>query len=166
MTKVSYRPKNPVFWLVAIAGILLDQLAKHWVVQNFEVGESITLIPDVLNFTYVTNPGAAWSWFSENGAWLKWLSMLVSLALAAYGWIARLPNPWEQAGYGFILSGAFGNGIDRMRAGEVVDFLQVFPVTRFPIFNLADVWINIGIFCLLAIAFLAPDPSRPAKRRR
>lgn len=166
MTKVSYSPKNAVFWLVAIAGIILDQLAKYWVVKNFDLGESVSLIPGVLNFTYVTNPGAAWSWFSENGEWLKWLSMLVSLALAAYGWIARLPNRWEQAGYGFILSGAFGNGIDRMRAGEVVDFLHVFPVTRFPIFNLADVWINIGIICLLAIAFLVPDPSASAKRRR
>ncbi len=166
MKNVSYSPKNPVFWLVAIAGIALDQLTKYWVVQNFDLGESITLIPGVLNFTYVTNPGAAWSWFSENGEWLKWLSMLVSLALAAYGWVARLPNRWEQAGYGFILGGAFGNGIDRMRAGEVVDFLQVFPITRFPIFNLADVWINIGIICLLAIAFLAPDPNAPSKRRR
>ncbi len=92
MTKVSYSPKNAVFWLVAISGIILDQLAKYWVVQNFDLGESVTLIPGVLNFTYVTNPGAAWSWFSENGAWLKWLSMLVSLALAAYGWIAQLPN--------------------------------------------------------------------------
>jgi len=166
------KPKNALFWLVAIAGVILDQLSKRWVVSNFELGESITLISGVLNFTYVTNPGAAWSLFSENGEWLKWLSMLVSAMIALYGWFVRLPNRWEAIGYGFILSGAFGNGIDRVLAGEVVDFLQVFPVTRFPVFNLADIWINLGIFCLLVVAIFVPDAQanklsakRPRSRR-
>ena len=153
------KPKNPLFWIVAIAGLILDQLTKQWFVQNFELNESITLIAGVLNFTYVTNPGAAWSLFSENGEWLKWLSMAVSLALALYGWFAHIENKWEALGYGFILSGAFGNGIDRLLQGEVVDFLHVFPATGFPIFNLADVWINVGIFCLLIIAIIFPDPK-------
>jgi len=148
-----------LFWLIAIAGVILDQLTKFWVVQNFELGESITILSGVLNFTYVTNPGAAWSLFSENGDWLKWLSMVVSAALAIYGWFARFPNRWEAVGYGFILSGAFGNGIDRVLFGEVVDFLQAFPVTGFPIFNLADIWINVGIVCLLIAAILLPEES-------
>ncbi len=156
------RPKNGLFWLIAIAGVILDQLTKYWVVQTFDLGESVTVIPGVLNFTYVTNPGAAWSLFSENGEWLRWLSILVSLALAIYGWVVRLPNRWEQAGYGFILSGAFGNGIDRLLAGEVVDFLQAFPITGFPIFNLADIWINVGIICLLVIAIFLPGPPSKA----
>lgn len=155
------KPKNALFWIIAIAGVILDQLSKRWVVQNFELGESITIISGVLNFTYVTNPGAAWSLFSENGDWLKWLSMLVSAALALYGWFVRIPHQWEAIGYGFILSGAFGNGIDRMLAGEVVDFLQAFPVTRFPVFNLADIWINVGIICLLLVAFSVPDDAAP-----
>ncbi|MEL6469231.1 MAG: signal peptidase II [Cyanobacteria bacterium J06623_4] len=153
------KPKNALFWLVAIVGVILDQLSKWWVVQQFDLGESVTLLPGILNFTYVTNPGAAWSLFSENGEWLKWLSMVVSAALALYGWFVRIPNRWEALGYGFILSGAFGNGIDRVLAGEVVDFLQVFPVTGFPIFNLADIWINVGIICLLVMAIIFPDPQ-------
>ena len=161
------KPKNALFWLIAIVGVVLDQLSKQWVVQNFNLGESVTLISGVLNFTYVTNPGAAWSLFSENGEWLRWLSMVVSAVLAIYGWVARLPNRWEQAGYGFILSGAFGNGIDRLLAGEVVDFLQVFPVTRFPVFNLADIWINAGIICLLGIAIFGPEsPEKGSKGPR
>lgn len=148
------KPKNGLFWLIAIVGVVLDQLTKWWTVQTFGLGEGITVIPGVLNFTYVTNPGAAWSLFSENGEWLRWLSMAVSAALAIYGWVARIPLRWEQAGYGFILAGAFGNGIDRLLAGEVVDFLQVFPATRFPIFNLADIWINVGIGCFILVAIL------------
>lgn len=163
MTFRRIKPKNGLFWLVAIIGVILDQLSKYWVVQNFDLGESIPILPGVFLFTYVTNPGAAWSLFSDGGEWLKWLSMIVSAGLALYGWFARLPNRWEAAGYGFILSGAFGNGIDRVLFGEVVDFLHVFPVTRFPIFNLADVWINVGILCLLTVAIFFPDP-RPGKR--
>jgi signal peptidase II len=141
--------KNPRFWIVAILAFALDQLTKWLIVQNFELTESITLIPGVLNFTFVTNPGAAWSLFSDNGAWLKWLSLAVSIGLAGFGLWKRIPIRWEEVGYGFILGGAFGNGLDRMIYDEVVDFLHVFPVTRFPIFNLADVWINVGIVCLL-----------------
>ncbi|MEL7521880.1 MAG: signal peptidase II, partial [Cyanobacteria bacterium J06553_1] len=149
--------RKALFWLVAIAGVILDQLTKQWVMQTFDLGQSITILPGVLNFTYVTNPGAAWSLFSENGDWLKWLSLIVSLALAIYGWVARFPHRWEAAGYGFILSGAFGNGIDRLLFGEVVDFLQVFPVTGFPVFNLADIWINVGIILLLGTALFIPE---------
>ncbi|NEP15810.1 MAG: lipoprotein signal peptidase, partial [Leptolyngbya sp. SIO4C1] len=144
--------RNRLFWLAAIAGVVLDQLSKLWVVQTFELaGPPVTIIPGVLNFVYVLNRGAAWSICSgENCRWiLPWLSLLVSLGLAAYGLLSRIPDRWEQLGYGCILAGAFGNGIDRLRAGEVVDFIQAFPVTRFPVFNLADIWINIGILCLL-----------------
>ena len=155
------KPKNGLFWLIAIVGVVLDQLTKQWTVQTFGLGEGVTIIPGVLNFIYVTNPGAAWSLFSENGEWLRWLSMAVSAALAIYGWVVRLPTRWEQAGYGFILSGAFGNGIDRLLAGEVVDFLQVFPATGFPVFNLADIWINFGIACfILAAIFEAIEDRR------
>jgi signal peptidase II len=143
---------NSLFWLVAIAGVILDQLTKQWVVQSLPLNQpGLEIIPGVLNFYHTTNPGAAWSLFSENGEWLRWLSLLVSLALAALGLTARWPDRWEEVGYGFILSGAFGNGLDRFFAGEVVDFLQVFPATRFPVFNLADIWINIGFICLIKV---------------
>jgi signal peptidase II len=166
------RIRNRLFWLAAISGIILDQLTKVWVMNTFELTsppQIVTLLPGVLNFTYVTNTGAAWSLFSENGEWLKWLSLAVSLGLVAFGLMARLPDRWEQIGYGFILGGALGNGIDRMRAGEVVDFIQVFPITKFPVFNLADIWINVGIICLLLSFFLTPtngQTTKPTKSQR
>ncbi|MGD1897606.1 MAG: signal peptidase II [Phormidesmis sp.] len=167
------KPKNALFWLAAIVGIILDYLTKAWVVENFDLQESVTIISGVLNFTYVINEGAAFSLFSENGDWLKWLSLLVSAGLALYGWFARIPNRWEAAGYGFILGGAFGNGIERFAQGYVVDFLAIFPSVDlpilnhpFPIFNVADIWINLGILCLLAVAFQEPDEgSQPPSLR-
>jgi signal peptidase II len=152
--------KNPTFWLVAIVGVILDQLTKYWTVQTLPLNQGgLEIIPGVLNFFHTTNPGAAWSLFSQNGEWLRWLSLLVSLAIAAVGLTARWPNRWEEVGYGFILSGALGNGIDRFLTGEVVDFLQIFPATGFPVFNLADVWINIGFICLLKVLLFEPKPS-------
>ena len=87
----------------------------------------------MFHFTFVTNTGAAFSLFSDNGEWLKWLSMAVSLGLIALGFFVHLANRWEQVGYGLILSGALGNGIDRMLAGEVVDFfrLSAHPLSNF-----------------------------------
>ncbi|NEQ44458.1 MAG: lipoprotein signal peptidase [Leptolyngbya sp. SIOISBB] len=151
------RLKNQYFWVAAIIGLALDQLTKLWVVNSFELTippETIALWPGVFHFTYVTNTGAAFSLFSENGEWLRWLSLLVSLALMVLGLLVPLANRWEQVGYGLILSGALGNGIDRFLNGEVVDFFD-FRLIRFPIFNVADICINIGIACLIIAAFRA-----------
>ncbi len=148
--------KNRLFWIAAFVSLMLDQLTKYWVVQSFDYGESLPLVEGVFHLTYVTNTGAAFSLFSENGGWLKWLSLIVSLGLALLALVGPPMNRWEQAGFGFILGGALGNGLDRFVSGEVVDFLD-FRLINFPIFNLADVFINIGIVCILITAFRQPD---------
>ncbi|TVQ08433.1 MAG: lipoprotein signal peptidase [Leptolyngbya sp. DLM2.Bin27] len=155
------RLRNRWFWIAASVGLVLDQLTKFWVAQTFELTsppDSLALWPGVFYFTYVTNSGAAFSLFSNNGQWLRWLSLAVSLGLIALGLKAHLPNRWEEVGYGLILSGALGNGIDRLLFGEVIDFLD-FRLIRFPIFNVADICINIGIICLLVAALREP-PKR------
>lgn len=145
------RFRNRLFWAAAAIGLIADQVTKFVVMRTFELGETLPLWPGVFHFTYVTNKGAAFSLFSEQGEWLRWLSLVVSLGLILLGLFSRLSR-WEQIGYGCILAGALGNGIDRFLYGEVVDFLD-FRLIRFPVFNLADVSINIGIICLLIAAF-------------
>jgi len=157
------RLKNRYFWVAAIIGLAIDQLTKLWVVNTFELTvppETIPLWPGVFHFTYVTNTGAAFSLFSDNGEWLRWLSLIVSLVLVVLGLAVRLTNRWEEVGYGLILSGALGNGIDRFLNGEVVDFFD-FRLIRFPIFNVADVCINIGIVCLIIAAFRVANDDPP-----
>lgn len=147
--------KNYWFWIAAILSLLGDRVSKLWVIDVFGLGESWALWPGVFHFTYVVNRGAAFSLFSQGGSWLRWLSLAVSVGLMLYAWIGpRLPR-WEQIGYGLILGGALGNGIDRFATGEVVDFLD-FRLINFPIFNVADVSINLGIACLLIAAFQKP----------
>lgn len=153
--------KNPWFWLIAAVSLLIDRLSKYWVVQNFELTETWPLWSGVFHFTYLTNRGAAFSLFSQDGGWLRWLSLVVSLGLMIFAWCGPKLNRWEQAGYGLILGGALGNGIDRFVSGEVVDFLD-FRLINFAVFNLADVCINLGIVCLLIATFRQPD--RPARQ--
>lgn len=144
--------KNHWFWSVASASLLLDQLTKYWVLQNFSLGETWPLWSGVFHFTYVTNTGAAFSMFQGSG-WLRWLSLVVSLSLMAMAYFGPRLQQWEQLAYGLILGGALGNGIDRFLFGYVVDFLD-FRLIHFPIFNLADVSINFGIICLLIFTFI------------
>lgn len=152
--------KNRFFWAVALISLGFDHLTKLLVVLNFKLNDTLPLIPGVFHFTYVRNYGAAFSLFSDNGWWLRWLSLAVSLGLMALGWFGPKMNRWEQAGYGFILGGALGNGIDRFLMGYVVDFLD-FRLIRFPVFNLADVFINVGIICLLIATFhYSPSSGR------
>jgi signal peptidase II len=158
--------KNRFFWVAALVGLLLDQVSKIWVTRTFALDESIPLWKGVFHLTYVTNKGAAFSLFSERGEWLRWLSLVVSLGLAALAWFGPRMSRWEQIGYGCILAGALGNGLDRFLSGKVVDFLD-FRLIRFPVFNLADVFINIGIICLLIAAFgRPPQPNGNSKRTR
>ena len=144
--------KNVSFWIVSVVGLILDYVSKQIAVATLQpMGAElpIPLIPNVLNLTYTENTGAAFGLFKDHGEWLWILSLAVSAALVVMGLTTRFANSWEEVGYGFILSGALGNGIDRALAGAVVDFSQVFPATGFPVFNLADVWINIGFICLV-----------------
>lgn len=150
--------KNRFFWLVAIVGLLLDRLTKLWVVKTLALSQTIPLLSGIFHLTYVINKGAAFSLF-QGSVWLRWLSLAVSLGLMALAWFGPRLERWEQLGYGFILSGALGNGIDRFVLGHVVDFLDL-RLINFPVFNLADAFINVGIVCLLIAAFRkAPDGS-------
>ncbi|PMB52489.1 signal peptidase II [Fischerella thermalis CCMEE 5201] len=154
------RLKNKFFWIIAFVAFFLDQITKFWVVQTFSLQQTLPLLPGIFHLTYVTNTGAAFSLLSGKVEWLRWLSLGVSLALIALAWFGPLLNRWEQLGYGLILGGAMGNGIDRFALGYVVDFLD-FRLINFPVFNLADVFINIGIVCLLIATFQkTPSSSR------
>lgn len=152
MSKKFIRRKRS-FWLIAILGIILDQITKYVVVQSFaQIGDTVPLWQGVFHLTYVINTGAAFSFFRGQVDILRWISLVVSLGLIIFVWYAPRISLIEQLGYGFILAGAIGNGIDRFLFGYVVDFLD-FRLINFPVFNLADVSINIGVLLLLVASF-------------
>jgi signal peptidase II len=151
--------RNYYFWIAAISNIIIDAISKRAIVHSLRVERtSIPIIPNIFHFTYIRNHGAAFSML-EGQPWLGWLSLLVSLILIAIGIFKTFSNIWEQLGFGLILAGAVGNGIDRLFfGGSVVDFIDL-RIINFAIFNWADVSINLGIICLLIHSFI----DRPQK---
>ena len=126
--------------------LVLDQLSKALAVANLPLGSSSAFLPGLLSLQLVRNSGAAFSLFSGNPQLLGLVSLLVSIAVAV--WIQKQGQMTltRSLGVGLLLGGALGNGLDRWRLGYVVDFLALVPVS-FPVFNLADVAINLAVLC-------------------
>lgn len=142
-----------------IFALSADQLTKKWALESLSPGTSSGFIPGLLNLTLTHNTGAAFSLGSEHG-WLMGLLATV-LALLIVAWIiSRLrsespPSTVELVGMGLLLGGACGNLTDRLLLGQVTDFLE-FAFVDFPIFNVADALIDIGIGLILIASFSAP----------
>ena len=141
-------------WWLALAAVIvvLDQLTKHIVAQSFTVGESVAIAP-FFNLVYVYNPGAAFSFLSDQTGWQRWL--FVGIALAASAWIVYLLRryPHERLfalALALVLAGAVGNVIDRICYGAVIDFLDFHAYGRhWPAFNVADTAITCGAVLLV-----------------
>ena len=146
-------------WAVAIAVVVLDQGSKAWVTSHLPPHLARPFLPGLLNLRPLLNTGAAFSLFTGSTALLGLMSLLVSVGVAI--WISRLKRVrlWRLLGAALVLGGALGNGLDRWRLGAVVDFLALVPID-FPVFNLADVAINLAVLCL-AIDLLHADASAP-----
>jgi signal peptidase II len=147
-------------WFVLSAVVILvDQLSKLWIVQNFEYGESVELLP-VLNITLRYNTGAAFSFLADASGWQRWFFVILALGVSAgiVIWLRRLNarvQPLLAASLSLILAGAIGNVIDRLRLGHVVDFIHVhWNDAHFPAFNVADSAITIGAVLMLLDAWM------------
>jgi signal peptidase II len=139
-----------IFMAILVTGLPLDQLTKVLVQLKLPLGSQVPLIPGFLNLVHVRNKGAAFglmSGWSPDFVWLFFVAVigLVLVVLGCLLW--RLPDDhWPAAlGYSLILTGALGNLIDRVRLGEVVDFIDVYwGRYHWPAFNVADSLVCVG----------------------
>jgi len=131
---------------LAAAVVLLDQLSKLWALRSLAGGPQ-PLLPGLLDLRLAFNTGAAFSLFSDGTTLLALVSLAVVAAVVVWLQRQRSLSLWRVLAVGFLLGGAAGNGIDRWRSGAVVDFLALVPIA-FPVFNLADVAINLAVLCL------------------
>lgn len=147
--------KHNLFSLAGIAILIfLDQYTKQLAILHLKGRASFVLIDRILEFSYLENTGAAFSSFSGRQTFLITLTILVIILLA---WrFFSLPVSgrliWVRLCLLFILSGAVGNLIDRMSRRYVVDFIYFVPI-NFPKFNVADIYITIGV-AVLAVLML------------
>ncbi|HHW12961.1 MAG TPA: signal peptidase II [Firmicutes bacterium] len=130
---------------VIIVGV--DQLTKGLVQRALALHQTVTVIPGVLSFTRINNPGAAFGILSHRTFFLTLMPLvLFFLVFLLRREIAQYPSPFR-LGLALCLGGAAGNLIDRLgNGGQVIDFvdLDFWPLDNFPLFNLADTAIFIG----------------------
>src|SRR5699024_10403208 len=132
------------------AMIALDQLTKNLVVNKMQIGESIPIIDGFLNLTSHRNSGAAWGMFQGQMVFFYIVTVVVvGLLLYIYRKEAK-NNLLMQLSLTLLLAGAIGNFIDRVLFQEVVDFVDVLIFGYdFPIFNVADSALTIGVILML-----------------
>ena len=135
-----------VIYLISFIGILIDQITKI-LISNFIV--DVPIIPHFFSLTYVRNTGGAWGILNDN----LWLLIIISVvALFVINKVIfeeKKLNKRLALSYGFLIGGIFGNLLDRLFRGYVVDFLNFqFPWYDFPVFNIADCLIVFGVIIM------------------
>ena len=139
-----------LLWWISLAVVAADQITKAIIRASLALGESQTLVPGFIDFVHVRNEGVAFGLFNTLDIEYKWIftTALAGLALFGIAYYARHIRPDERlarVGLSLILGGAFGNLIDRLHAGYVVDFVDVYWRSwHFWAFNVADASITIG----------------------
>lgn len=146
---------NKYILLIVIAAtvLILDQFTKLYIVSRFTLYESVTILENFFNITYILNPGAAFGIFSERTADFRIPFFLTLSFLAVVGMVFFYKSVTERLlriAVSLILGGAVGNMIDRARLGEVIDFIDVhWYDSHWPAFNVADAAITIGVGLLI-----------------
>jgi len=154
-----------IYYLIALLIIAVDQFTKYLTVQNIPLHEVVPFIPDVLSFTYIQNTGAAWSILEGRMIFFYIVTVIVVAGIIYYlqkhGHESRL----FAISLAFILGGAVGNFIDRLIHQYVIDMIRL-EFIQFPIFNLADSALTIGVMLMiLYIIFFDEDDTKKQPKK-
>jgi signal peptidase II len=147
--------------VLALFVFLADQSLKRHIEGSIRLGESTSLIPDVLRLTHIENAGGAFGILDERGGLLL-LGSVIAVAFVLWMLLQGPPDRVTTLGCGLILGGAAGNLLDRLTEGVVTDYLDLefWPLEAWPIFNAADAAIVFGVLVLLLAALRREKVSR------
>ena len=163
--------------MVVAAGLVLalDQFVKAWVAGNMTTGEPRALVEGVVRLRYTENTGAAFGLFQGATGALSVAAIAIILAIIISATRTGQASRPVMLAVGLVVGGALGNLIDRLRLGYVVDFIDLYgprlhindTVYTWPVFNIADSAITVGVLLLMAGMLLARhEPSQAALPRR
>jgi signal peptidase II len=152
-------------YVLAAVVIALDQASKYWVFDVLKLQEGTSQpVAAIFSLSMVHNKGFSFGLLNIDAQWSRWALSVFSLAVAAVlaVWVRRVERPVLALAIGFVMGGAIGNVVDRVRLGWVIDFLD-FGRLGFPwVFNVADAAINVGVALLLLDTLVAPRKRTPA----
>ncbi len=158
-----------VFATILFLVVLLDQWTKFYFSYYVEDNGSVAIIDGFFYITYVINTGAAWSFLADVSWGQLLFKILTPIALIAfsiiYVYAFKKNYKWMQISLAFIIGGTIGNFIDRLLNSGVVDFISlVFGDYKFPVFNLADTFLVVGVI-MLFVHFLFLDENAIFKKK-
>jgi signal peptidase II len=135
--------KSKIFWPYGLALfallIFLDQYTKRMIMATLKLGESTSVLP-FLRFTYTQNTGAIWGSIPDTNGLLVWISIIAFGVLVFF--YDQFTTRFEKIAYTLLMVGLWGNMLDRVLFGHVIDFIDL---GWWPVFNIADSCITIGI---------------------
>lgn len=166
----AVKPNALAWLLLSVAVIAADQLTKAWVLRDLPEYTAIPVIDGFWNWYRTYNTGAAFSFLADAGGWQKYFFLLLAVGISALltWWLAQTRRgDWKTAApYALVIGGAFGNVIDRLVHGHVVDFIQWYAGDYYwPAFNIADVAIVTGTVSIALAGLLAGRKPEPAGGR-
>ena len=158
------------YWLIALILLIADQASKAWATAKLKPVGVIEVWPEVFRFSYALNRGVAFSLFADVEFNIKWvlaaISGVAAVLVMLYLW--RTPHSERLMSFSLalLLSGIVGNLIDRVRLGEVVDFIEFHWRDQFiyPTFNIADAAICIGAI-LLGFVLMREEKAERARQQ-
>ena len=150
------------YFLISALLVGLDQWSKYLTVQNISLGETKEFIPGFLSLTHLRNTGAAWSLLEGKMIFFYVITVIVSVVIIYLLIKNYKKSIWYSVGLSFVLAGAIGNFIDRVRLGYVVDMLQT-DFMNFPIFNVADNTLVVGVICIFIYLILDEKAAKEGK---
>ena len=159
MEAVHVKKRYAFFFIILVAVLTLDQWTKFYIDSVMSLHDSFPLIKGLFNITYVRNPGAAFGFLANASPAFRsifFISVTVIAIVLILYFVAknRRADLLLISSLSLILSGAVGNLIDRVRFGEVIDFLDVYLGSyHWPAFNVADSAISIGAVLLILEMF-------------
>ena len=133
--------------VIIIILTICDQLLKHWIVSTIALGASRTVIPQTLALTNLRNDGAAWSMLEGRQGFFALITVIAIMVISYFIWRYR-KNGAMLVGLSLVMAGTLGNFIDRLSQGYVVDMFETLFI-NFPIFNIADVCLTVGVVWLI-----------------
>ena len=161
---------NLTFLGIVMGVVVLDQITKLWIDAAMALHASFPVIDGFFNITYVRNPGAAFGFLAGAPPFFRtlfFLAVTVAAIVLILYYLYKTPSrgPFLTISLALILAGALGNMIDRVRLGEVIDFLDVYLGTaHWPAFNVADSAICVGAVVLFWVMVNQDKEERASKK--
>ena len=144
--------------ILTMVFLVIDVVSKILVSNLMDVYDSVIIVRDVFYITYVRNTGAAWSMFAGKTWLLIGVSLIIIGLICFYIYKNKPKSKKEMVGYSLVLGGAIGNFLDRIIYGYVIDFFDFYIFGYdYPIFNMADVFIVIGVMILILCVWRDKD---------